>query len=193
MNEPIYFTKILFRELCLGERRILIDLPNKELSYGAYKSVKNSIAGFERHEENEHIVVPCKIINNCKTDFKNEIVYDSCYKTKEVFLKGFKLSSKIMNELMPLCNALEFEQYRDKEPSMTDPGYIGYRDESILIFEGITDSCLPLNRIFMSYYYDKKHIPPTEKLYRYICKNILERDKECSEWMWKYGSFSLFF
>ena len=35
MNEPIYFTKILFRELRLGERRILIDLPNKELSYGA--------------------------------------------------------------------------------------------------------------------------------------------------------------
>ena len=94
---------------------------------------------------------------------------------------------------MPLCNALDFEQYRDKEPSMTDPGYIGYRDESILIFEGIPDSCLPLNRIFMSYYYDKTHIPPTEKLYIYICKNILERDKECSESMWKYGSFSLFF
>lgn len=192
MNEPIYFTKILFRELCLGERRILIDLPNKEISYGAYKSVRNSTAGSELHKEDLDIVLPRKIISNGKTNFKNEIVYDDYYKTKEMFLKGFKLSSKVMNELLPLCNALDFEQYRDKEQSMNDPGYIGYRDETTLIFEGITDSCLPLNKIYMSYYYDEKHIPPTEKLYRYICKNILERDKECSKWMWEYGSFSLF-
>ncbi len=48
-----------------------------------------------------------------------------------------------MRNLLPYCNALDFEPYRDKKMSMQDEGYIGYRDEINTYFTAITNSHIP--------------------------------------------------
>lgn len=193
MTKPIYYTKVLFVERHREEQRTLIDLVNRNLSFGVYNHIPKLSPIADGYIINDIGNFHVKIVNNCKTGFKDEIVTNYRCTTKEVFLKGFELSDNTMNNLLKLCNALEFEPYRDKEPTMFEPGFIGYRDETSLRFTGITNSYLPKLDINMCYFYDKEHTPPTEKLYRYVYKNILEHDKECSKWLIGYGGLSLFF
>ena len=42
------------------------------------------------------------------------------------FFEGIKKTEEQMEKLLPYCNALDFEPYRDKKMSMSDEGYIGY-------------------------------------------------------------------
>ena len=45
---------------------------------------------------------------------------------------------------------------------MDDEGFIGYRDEIKVSFCGVTDSYIPYIELPMNYYYDEKHIWPSE-------------------------------
>ena len=44
----------------------------------------------------------------------------------------------------------------------------------------------------MNYYYDEEHIWPSEKLYRYLVKNIFENNKKLKECRLTYGGHSIF-
>lgn len=58
--------------------------------------------------------------------------------------------------------------------AMDDPGYRGYRDEITMWFREITDSYIPKIELPMKYVYDEKHTWPSERLYPFIMKIILE-------------------
>ena len=80
-------------------------------------------------------------------------------------------------ELLSYCNVADFEAYRNREMSMADPGYCGYRDEIKLSFVGVTDSHVPLIKLPMDYYYDEDHIWSSEKLYRFVINKYMTNNK----------------
>ena len=133
------------------------------------------------------------MIKNAKTEFKPQLIQSDVYEQEVIFLYGVKLSDEQMEELLPYCNALEFEPFRDKEMVMFGEGYLGYRDEVSLYFAGITDSYIPKMEWEMSYFYDEKHIWPSEKLYRYLVKTYFENNKKLKGYGPVYGGSSLFF
>ena len=154
--------------------------------------------GGQTEEYNEHvctydIAVPAKKIRNGKTGFVPQVIKDESYKPEIVFFYAIKLTNEQMEKLLPYCNALDFEPYRNREMKMGEEGYIGYRDVVRLYFKAITDSYLPMLELPMEYYYDEKHIWPSEKLYRYLVKTFFEGKKELCGVGPTYGDFSLFF
>ena len=59
---------------------------------------------------------PAKVIRTGKTDFKRQLIRED--KDYEVlFFKGIKITEEKMENLLPYCNALDFEPYRDKKNS----------------------------------------------------------------------------
>ena len=136
---------------------------------------------------------PARVIKDSKNDFKGQLMKSEPYEKEIVFSYGIKLTDAQMKELLPYCNALDFEPYRNREMSMDNPGYIGYRDEIHVDFTGITDSYIPKLDLPMSYYYDEKHIWPSEKLYRYLMDRYLENNKKLKGRVHSYGAFSLFY
>ena len=202
VNEPIYFTKILFTEGLshnFPRSKILLDLPNRELRYQVYSWKRNMpvIQGIEKAEllsaiKHRDFAYPAKRIKNGKTNFEAIIVKDEWWKEQIDFDYGMKLSEQSYNALLPYCNALDYEPYRDKEMSMDDEGYIGYRDEINVTFSAITDSYIPYIELPMNYYYDEAHIWPSEKLYRYIYRAFLNNDRKLKKWVIGYGALSLF-
>lgn len=133
-----------------------------------------------------------KIIKSGKTKFEPKLVTDGNWVYSLVFSKGFKLTQAQVDKLLPYCNALDFEPYRNKEMSMKDKGFIGYRDEVRLEFKAVTDDYIPMIELPMSYYYDKAHMWPSEKLYRYLQKTFLEGNGEMKGRYIEYGGLSLF-
>ena len=109
-----------------------------------------------------------------------------------VFSHTHKFSECEIKELLPLCNALDFETYRDRKMSMDDEGYCGYRDEVSLYFKVVTDSYISKIERPMDYFYDEEHIWPSEKLYRYVIKTFMN-NKKLKNWVVSYGGLSLFF
>lgn len=87
-----------------------------------------------------------------------------------------------MKELLPLCNALDYEPFRGKTMSMDDPGFIGYRDEISMSFAAITDSYIPIIELLMDYLYDEVHTWPQEKLYSHIVKTFFDGNKKLRGW-----------
>lgn len=97
--------------------------------------------------------------------------------------EGINLSNHEMEQILPFCNALEFEKYRDKEPDMSEPGFESYLDDGVhRKFFGVTDSYVPLIEISMDYSFDKKHQWPTEKLYNYLIQRYVEGKKRYRGW-----------
>ncbi|MBQ7302442.1 MAG: hypothetical protein IJW89_02530 [Clostridia bacterium] len=201
MSEPIYYSKIEFIET-IGygnpESVILLNLPNQELSYQVlkWKYQSPAIQGIETEEWNGNLHsydtrYPAKWISSQKTNFKPILYKDEHYEQEVVFSYGIKLTEQQMEELLPLCNALDFEPFRDREMIMGEEGYCGYRDEVRVKFRGITDSHIPLLELPMYYYYDSEHIWPSEKLYRHIIKNIFDKQKKMKGWYTTYSGFSL--
>ena len=179
--EPIYYTKVEFREsLGFSEYAsgsiLLLNLVNKELSYQKYKQKQSGvpiIMGEKTEEFNgKQFIYPffknAAIMKNNKIGFDGKLISTEGIDHEIVYSIGIKIADDDMEELLTYCNALDFEPYRDRKMSMSDEGYIGYRDEVNLCFTGITDSHLPRLDISMDYYYDEDHIWPTEKLYRYL-------------------------
>lgn len=105
---------------------------------------------------------------------------------------GIKLSEEYMEELLPMANALDFKIYRDKKQSdKRKDGYIGYRDEVSLCFTGITDSYIPKIEIPITYLYNEAHMPPTERLYKYLIEKYFSGKKFKREGL-DYGALCLF-
>lgn len=97
--------------------------------------------------------------------------------------EGIELSNHEMEEILPMCNALEFEKYRNKEPDMSDPGFEAYLDDGATRkFIGITDSYIPMMEISMNYSFNKKHQWPTEKIYNYLCQKYVNGKKCFRGW-----------
>lgn len=204
MDEPIYFSKIEYRErIGYGKVRsvLLLNLVEGELSYQVYKWKREMpvIRGTDHllFKNGKTIDIDinllARIIKNDKTDFKQILLPTDVYSQEVCFSYAVKLTKDQMDKLRPYCNALEFEPFRNREMSMDDEGYIGYRDEVQLAFTGITDSYIPKIELPMNYYYDDEHIWPSEHLYRYLAYTYLDNNKKLKGWFTTYGGLSLFF
>lgn len=198
MSEPVYFSKVEFRDrIGYGKTHsvILLDLVQKELSYQVFEWEKQmpAISGSESYEIDGDqykidINTPAKTIKSGKNKFKQSLLVDEQYNQKVAFSYGIKLSDEKMQQLLPYCNAIDFEPYRNKEMSMSDEGYIGYRDEVSLRFTAISESCIPKMEWDMRYYYDEEHIWPSERLYRYIVLEYFQDNKKLKGWNVDYTS-----
>ena len=202
--KPVYFSKVEYRET-IGHGNthsiILLNIPEKELSYQVFewKNQMPAIQGIKTEEWYGKEITfdirrPAKIIKNGKTMFEGKMVEDDFYQDEVVFSYAVNLSEKQMEKILPLCNALDFEPYRNRKMVMGEEGYIGYRDEVNLYFRAVTDSYIPLLELPMDYYYDEEHIWPSEKLYRYLVRAYLSEnnDKKLRGWGPSYGGCSLF-
>lgn len=200
---PIYFSKVEYVEnLGYGMRKsvMLLDLEKKELSYQVFVPAKRempAIQGIETFETENYsdtydVSFPARVIRNGKTGFKRQLIKEEWDKYEIVFSDGIKITDEQMKKLLPYCNVLDFEPYRDKEMSMKDEGYIGYRDEIDVNFTAITNSHIPKLELPMDYYYDEEHIWPSEKLYRYLVQTFFENKKKFSQYGPTYGGYSLF-
>lgn len=154
--------------------------------------------------------VPVKVIRNGKSNWKRRYIQDEEEIREVVFSKGIKLDNTEIAKIKQFCNAEEFEPYRNREMTMWEEGWVGYRDEISMEFYGITDDYIPLLHLPMDCLYDEKHIWPSEKLYRYLYnhyyKKLNEKDKsedngvkdkkrkkrKSSQGMIEYGGLSLF-
>ena len=179
MQKPIYFSKIEFIET-IGHGNpnsiIVLNIPARELSYQVYDW---------KHQ------YPAKWISSGNTKFKPVPVKDASYQAKIIFSCGIKLTEQQLETLLPLCNALDYEPFRNRKMGIDEKSYCGYRDEAQVHFRGITDSPIPLLELPMHYYYDEEHIWPSERLYRYLIKNIFDKEKNMKGWYTPYGGFSL--
>ena len=203
MTEPVYFSKVEFRDrIGYGKTHsvILLDVVQKELSYQVFEWEKQmpAISGAESYEINGNqyeieINIPAKTMKSGKNEFKQSVLSDEQYNQKVAFSYGIKLSDEQMQQLLPYCNAVEFEPYRNKEMSMSDKGYIGCRDEVSLHFVAITDSYIPKMEWDMRYYCDEEYIWPSERLYRYLVLKYFQDNKKLKDWALSYGGLSLFF
>lgn len=201
MDKPVYFSKTEYREYKANglSSILLLNLVDRELSYQTYVGKKKmpAIQGTESVELGNHVYtfdknVPGRVIRNCRTDFQPVLLPEEESQYEVDFSYGIKLSDEDMMELLPYCNALDFEPYRNREMSMDDEGYIGYRDEASMSFCGVTDSYIPVIKLPMEYYYDEEHIWPSEKLYRYLVHRYFENNKKVVGHGPCYGGESLF-
>ena len=202
MDEPIYFSKIEFTEnigYSIHESTILLNLSAKELAYQTFKTKFHRSPVIQEgttEEFNGKLYFhnsghPAKWVASDKTNFEPALIKDSCIEKSVTFSFAIKLNEQQMKELLPLCNALDFEPFRDRKMEMDDEGIREYRDEVRLKFRGITDSHIPLLELPMTYYYDEAHIWPSEKLYRHIIKNIFSQYRQMKGHYTTYGGFSL--
>ena len=207
----IYFTKVqfdswLWREFEGEERTLLLDLVNKELSYQVFKTFDKTSAIIDSYPALEEFIFTdgTKIqyypsglhssgvyMKNEKTNFKPIFLHELPIGKKLIFSYGTELTEYEISLLKPYCDTNEFEKYRNRKMKLDEEGCIGYRDEINMEFCGISNSHLPIIKLPMDYYYDEKHIWPSEKLYRYVCENIISKNKILRKYI-KYGSYSLF-
>lgn len=141
----------------------------------------------------EDVAVPIKKVRNGKNGFEERTIKDDSFEQEVVFSCGVQLTEEQMKKLLPYCDALDFEPYRDKKMSVLDEGCIAYRDEVKLYFTAISDSYIPKIELPMNYYYDDAHIWPSEKLYRYLVKTYFKGNKEVKGWGPKYFELSMCF
>lgn len=201
--KPIYFSKVEFVEILgYGMRKsvMLLDLEKRELSYQVFVPTKREMPVIQGNEtiSTEHfthtydVSYPARVIRNGKNGFNRQLIQSEWDKYEIVFSDGIKLTDEHMKKLLPYCNALDFEPYRDKKMSMDGEGYIGYRDGISTYFTGNTNSHIPKLELPMEYYYDEEHIWPSEKLYRYLVRKFYEQNKKYRQYGPSYGGHSLF-
>lgn len=204
MSEPIYFSKVEFVEYrgtpdLVCDKIVFLNVPERELSYQVleYKYPSPAIVRVKSvnvagHQFTDTLGKGAKYIRNPYTNNENVLICDDM-EPEVLFSYGMKIPQKRMSELLSYCNALDFEPYRGRKPELSDEGVIGYRDEVGMRFRGITNSNIPLLELSMNYYYDEKHIWPTEKLYRYIVKTYFENNTDLKDQGPHYGGLSLFY
>ncbi len=180
MTDKIYFSKVFFVEKS-GLSTILsvltVDLDQGEMSFQRFaRRGKRQMPGGRKIElfyyDGELIDiwdndVPARMIRSGRNNWK-AVCLETDTEREINFSKGIKLDDNEVNELRKYCNAEEFEPYRNRKMSMDDEGFIGYRDEITMEFYGITNDYIPFLHLPMHYFYDEKHIWPSERLYRYI-------------------------
>lgn len=201
MADDIYFSKIEFREHIGYQLNsiLLLNLVEGTLAYQVYEpsKIKKSpaITGIATEEFMGHIWdyeirKPAVRMRNTKTEFEPVVIEDVMEENDVVFSYAYHFSKDELMELLSYCNVADFEVYRNREMSMEDPGYCGYRDEVKLGFVGLTDSYVPMIKLPMSYYYNEEYIWPSEKLYRFIINKYMSGKKLC-KWVTPYGALSL--
>lgn len=202
MEDKIYFSKVEFREhgRQLHESILLLNLEECSMSYQVWKRRPKrndpAIVGVEKKEIGRNTYFhdfskQAVKMSNSKTDFKSVIIEDDPGDYDVIFSYTYHFTEEEMKELLPYCNALDFEPYRDKKMDMDDEGYCGYRDEVTVSFTGVSDSYMPLLKLPMDYYYDEEHIWPSERLYRYVVKTYFSSSKKLRKWVTQYGACSL--
>ena len=117
------------------------------------------------------------------TDFKAVDVKLNPYNEEVVFSYGLELSEKDISNILPYCNALEFEPYRNKKQKMDQKGYLGYLDEAKMKFIGVSFSYLPIIELPMNYIYDDLYAWPHQLLYRAIYDHIISKNKELKKYI----------
>ncbi|NLG05248.1 MAG: hypothetical protein GX567_15685 [Clostridia bacterium] len=200
MNDIAYFTKVQFETVTrFGqvEDRMILNIPQRELSFQVFRWKKQmpAISGYTTEDFHGHVYsfnknIPARVVRNGKT--KKSLLESEQYEEQVVFSYGVRLTEEQIEDLLPYCNAKEFDTYRNKKMSMSDEGYVGYRDEVTMRFCGITDSYIPLLELSMSYFYDEEHEWPSERLYRYLVQTYFNENKKTKGWGPTYGAFSLF-
>ena len=203
MREPVYFSKVEYREVigCGNTSSILLlDIAQRELSYQVlrWRRQMPGMSGMQTEESygqtwTENVAVPIKKVRNGKTGFEERTIKDDSFGQEVAFSYGIQLTDEQMKKLLPYCDARDFEPYRDKEMSFLDEGCIAYRDEVRLYFTAISDSYIPKIELPMNYYYDGAHIWPSEKLYRYLVRTYFEGNKDVEGWGPKYFELSMYF
>lgn len=190
MDDPVYFSKIQFTEFLnywghVPTRRITLNLATREISLQVYRRKLNQpvIIGEETQiicgrDIRFDIRKPAYFIRNEHTGFKPVLLPAEAISEEVLFSYGTDITDDQMKELLPLCNALDYEPFRGKAMSMDDPGYIGYRDEMSMSFAAITDSYIPMIELPMDYLYDEAHTWPQEKLFSHIVKMFFDGNKK---------------
>ena len=184
MGEAIYFTKVEFTQYEINRcvtKIILLDLEQKELSWQRFVTkpkIRRSVQDVHYMELDDGTIAfngQAKVIKNAKTNFKPHLIRDDEYENIVTHIYAVELSDEQMEEILPFCNALDFEPYRNKE-AWDDVGHNGgYRDEQEVVFRGYSNSYLPLIEIPMTAINEKR---PNEKLYRYLWKTYFEGNKK---------------
>ena len=199
--ESVYFTKVEFLRQAAGGRivsSILLNLPLGELSYqehaytrwmpairivhAPYAGVRRSRANLTPQEERrveawrttlaeDH--VPARILRSGKTGFRPVTLPVSGERETISFSVGFRLTPAQRQELLPYCNALDFEPFRGK-PVPTAEGCGG---EERLILRAVSDSPLPLLTLPVPLSHNEAQPWPGERLYRYLMKQFFGTSK----------------
>lgn len=196
MEFPVYFTKIEFHDsfwlfqkgmpVWGDEKIIFLNIPQKELSVQIIRTgqdLTNKIYAVEAGwrigypNEEDKCMIRLRTGKNGMRTVEAEAVDET---SKVIFSQGIHLTEEQMEKLLPYCNALDFEPFRNREMSMKDPGYRGYRDEHIMWFRGITNSYIPKIELPMDYVYDEKHTWPSERLYQYLMDSLICDNKKLS-------------
>lgn len=192
MGQPIYFSKIEFREC--AERRenlIYLDLGQRELSYQEFEVIwqmpaiqegKSFNIGKEAYSIDSGR--PGRVIRSGKTGFEPQLLPSRYRELRLLYSYGMKLSEEQIKVLLPYCNALEFEDYRNKTASEKDVGVTGYADTVGVYFRGVTDTHIPPIELSIEYYHDNEYMWPYEKLYLCLRKNFIAEIRGCSR-QWK--------
>jgi len=147
---------------------------------------------FSGRKLDDEIGKPARVIRDARTGFKPQVLETESFEQKVVFSYGKHLFEADMKRILPLCKALDFEPYRDREMSMNDEGYIDHRLEIDVHFTAISDSYIPKLELPMSYFYDEEHIWPSEKLYRFLMKTYFEKNRKTKDWITPYGRSALY-
>ena len=203
MQDHICFQKIIFSE-SIGNRPLssLLLLPQTgELAYQAFDPHRQTaqmpaITGLQgyrigRHTGTEPYAKAARILRSAGNDFRPQLLPTETDEATPVFCWHKQLSAAEIEALLPYCNALDFEPYRERTMSLNDEGVVGYRDEITLAFTGISASHLPMIQLPMDLYYDESRLWPSERLYRYLLRQHLETQRALRKWITPYGGFSL--
>ena len=178
--EPVYFKKIQYNLSVMNGyfKTLLIDLEQKELSY---QIAEHKYPSGLRYNPQGSIKV-----KNYKTDFKAVDVKLNPYNEEIVFSYGLELSEEDISNILPYCNALEFEPYRNKKQETDQKGYLGYLDEAKMKFIGVSFSYLPIIELPMNYIYDDLYAWPHQLLYRAIYDYIISKNKKLKKYIYRF-------
>ena len=191
--EPVYFSKIEFQEgllLTYPKRIISLNLVEQELGFQVLRWKKHgTVIEKNRVEEQSGKLhsyrtgCPALFMSNEKTDFQSQLMTYEDDEPEVLFSYGKKLSKAQMHNLLPYCNANDFEPFRNLEVTPEDLGWLCYRDTMRMQFIGVTDSHIPIMTLPMIFHCCEEQESPSERLYNYIVKNFFAHNFELKKWL----------
>lgn len=203
MTDSVYFSKVEFRDCREFDRtRItLLNIHERELSFQVLNMKRRMPAiedtSFIRITDSKDISprtvrkqfselkygLPAKKIINGKNEFEPQYIRDDYFEQEVVFSYAIKLTDEQVEELLPYCNALDFEPYRDKKRVMNE-GLFMVCDDTYgdITFMGITDSHIPMLELIMDTGCDEDHSWPSERLYEYLVSTFFKGKEEFRRW-----------
>ena len=121
---------------------------------------------------------------------RQEIEYLVIEKNEAIVDYQKKLSTRAINQILPLCRRCDFEQYLLKyEKNLINWGdqehSIGYRDGVSITFCGQSEPNASEIKMDMSFLYDKQYQPPHEKLYSFLIRNFLLQNKDLKQYIFR--------